>query len=310
MAQKRGESWYDESILDRTGLSTPETGARGLAELTEGLMVAVDVATRTLGWALDTGHRECLPSAMGLFRGVIERADSITSLIPRGQVESIRVLLRSELECLLQLEYMLKEKSDERNLHYRHASVVKRIEWHKRALSDPMAAETKEKRDAIRTQLKQLQAVLLEPHYVGIANAVATKKGNNWYSYDGGPSSIELLAGRLGRTDVYEWGYRYHSAAVHGSEGVQCFKVAPSGANHFMPLRIPLEIQQTVATAITLLLGACTVVADTFFSQPRIEEFRGAIERARCIMNDFHQRKIIEFTLGTGPNEEGYDVDV
>ncbi len=167
---------------------------------------------------------------------VFEMLDGIDVLLREAAVIPSRPLLRAAFEAKLTVEYIAEADSVRRGAAYVVEEVHKRIHSIRRFDGVSQTAkqfqvefrrdkfggdiELPELRDAA-DRVERLVQLLEKPHLRGAAlereRLRADRKGEPpFYSYWGGPSSIQQLARHLGNGGQYEILYRTWSRTTHG----------------------------------------------------------------------------------------------
>jgi Family of unknown function (DUF5677) len=169
-----------------------------------------------------------------LFRQVLEMSDAISELVKAGCINASQSLIRSSLDCYLQLAYLLK--SDEKNkamfFHYhynlkkynkltRMINPEKENSFDKKLKSDKVLQgfelDTEETEFAKR-DLEKLAKTLKSDANKPIAEMYGEKQRKAWYELLLKHHAIDRLAEELEETGLYEIFYRDLSEFSHGSD--------------------------------------------------------------------------------------------
>ncbi len=213
-----------------------------LQQFSDGLDEVVNFGSNIINWDLNrlNGSDEDLPSILFL-RNFIEEVDAISILIKHSSVDPCKNLLRTALENLFYLEYILDNDSKNRSLSYLVWNVIKNNKLLTKA--DGKSKEfvdfsNKCKKDKFlkhSTPFIIYQADLLKadgekmlflPKYLPIKieydnTKKRLKKSPSWYSLFNGPDNLEKLANTLNFNAMYEVLYRGFSDSIHGTDIIQ-----------------------------------------------------------------------------------------
>jgi len=226
--------------------------------------------------AAPTGEEHHTPILL-LVRHVIESLDGVAILVSKGGSHPCQPLLRSALEAVLGVLYILEKETKQRAFAYQVAHAHKKIKLYDRL--DPTTQAGKELRNLLDGDLMEgffnalpflnypkmianLQAMLVKPDFQPIevewqrVKAVNKKRAPEWYSLFGGPKNVRELAIHLGMTGMYEFLYRFWSESVHAGMAMEAIGTK-GGATVIRPIRHPEQLQSAVqhAVAFALLLA-------------------------------------------------------
>lgn len=169
-----------------------------------------------------------------LFRQVLEMSDAISELIKVGGINASQPLIRSSLDCYLQLSYLLK--SDEKNkamfFHYhynlkRYNKLIRMISPEKENSLNKKLKRDKvlqgfelnaEEAEFVKKDLKKLTNTLKSEINKPIAEMYGEKQRKAWYEFLLGHHAMDRLAEELEETGFYEIFYRDLSEFSHGSD--------------------------------------------------------------------------------------------
>lgn len=247
-----------------------------LQQFSNGLEEVVNFGSNIINWDLNrpSGDDEDLPAILFL-RNFIEEVDAISILIKHSSVDPCKNLLRTALENLFYLEYILDNDSKNRSLSYLVWNLIKNNKLLTKA--DGKSAEfndfaNKCKKDKflkystpfIIKQADLLKAdgekMLLLPKYLPIKTEydktkIRLKKSPPWYSLFSGPDSIEKLAETLNFNAIYEVLYRGFSDSIHGTDIIQGKLSSDlSGMAQIDSIRNPKEAQAITQNCINFCI--------------------------------------------------------
>jgi hypothetical protein len=212
-----------------------------------------------------------------LVRHVIESLDGVSILVAKGGSHPCQPLLRSALEAVLGVLYILEKDTKQRALAYQVAHAHKKIKLYDRL--DHTTQAGMELRKLLEGDLMEgffnalpflnypkmianLQAMLVKPDFQPIEaewqrmKALNKKRDPEWYSLFGGPKNVRELAVHLGMAGMYEFLYRFWSESVHAGMAMEAIGTK-SGVTVIRPIRHPEQLQSAVqhAAAFALLLA-------------------------------------------------------
>jgi hypothetical protein len=166
----------------------------------------VNFGTHLFSWcnyAVKGKTDEIAPLMLSL-RHALELLDAVSILIRQSSIEPCKVLLRALLEVILGVKYMLQADTDRRalsfmvwNIHHRY-KVLEKLDKNlpqgsefarKTGLDLPNDPDLLGRRQALASVLNKPLFREAEAEYQRIR--AAGKKNPSWYSFFGGPSSIE-----------------------------------------------------------------------------------------------------------------------
>ena len=174
-------------------------------------------------------------------RNLIEEIDAISILVKYGCADSSKNLLRTALENLFYLDYLLENNTKMRSISYlvwnilnnnkvlarliensnEYKDLSKKFEKDKllKGMAPPIVEEAG---DLIKLGLKGLEQAdfkLVKDEYDSVKTRI--KRNPNWYSLFEGPQTLEQLANQINRGGTYEILYRNWSHCVHGTDIIQ-----------------------------------------------------------------------------------------
>ena len=238
------------------------------------------------------GHPQDTPLPLLLsLRHILEMLDAIAVLTRNRCAEPIKPLLRSILEAVLYIEYILEDDKEweRRALSYvfvSHKDIDLRLE-----IADPSTERGKKfaadkQRDKLAADMTlpplppsagKSKKLALKPQYRAIAEEWErqrkTRRGRiQWYSLFGGPRSLEELARRVGLPVMYEILYRHYSDYSHVGHLMGNLIGTPSGKVAFISLRHPKELQTLVGLSILMAAHSYRVLLE-FYDRGKLQEF-------------------------------------
>lgn len=189
------------------------------------------------------GEDEKLPGLM-LLRNHIELLDSISILVKGSSIEPCKIILRTLLENLIYLEFLLEKDSERRSLAYIVWNTIQNLKGYEKL--DPNTETGKQFRSKFKhdkyllgmqigyneeeiEELKNNAQELLSLDKFKEANEEYKRlttngiKNPNWYNlfFMDSKVSIEVLANKLKLSGVYELLYRGWSRHTHANQIIQ-----------------------------------------------------------------------------------------
>lgn len=247
-----------------------------LQQFSNGLEEVVNFGSNIINWDLNrpTGSDEDLPAILFL-RNFLEEVDAISILIKHSSVDPCKNLLRTALENLFYLEYILEKDSKNRALSYLVWNVIRYNKFLTKA--DGKSPEFNDFANKCRKDkflkystpfiIKQSDLLKAEgkkmlqlPKYLPIKTEYDNtkkrlKKSPPWYSLFNGPDSVEKLASVLNFDALYEVLYRGFSDSIHGTDIIQGKLSSDlSGMPQIDSLRSPKEAQAITQHCINFCL--------------------------------------------------------
>lgn len=240
---------------------------------------AVNFGTHLIKWDADKKKSgdENIPPLLFL-RNILELGDAISILVRNSSIDPCKVLLRSLLENIFGLQYLLEKESDKRALAYIVWHTHKDLKIYEKLNSSTSIGKQFKKEiekdklihgtadnffDSIELpQAKQsAEDILNLPEYVPIENEyqVTNKriKNPNWYSFFNGPDNVEKLAKHLNLHASYEILYRGYSGNVHSTSVFQKkLALNNDGTMAIIQIRYPEDAQSVTQNTLNLLLLA------------------------------------------------------
>jgi Family of unknown function (DUF5677) len=201
-----------------------------------------------------------------LTRHAIESLDGVSVLVSKSCSQPCQPLLRSALEAMLGIFYILEADSERRGLAYQLVHAHKKIKVYQRL--DPTTDAGKQLRRDIAADpcadilnglpgfdypkmIAGLKAMFRQPMFQPLEaewqrlKAARNNKDPEWYALFGGPTSVRDLAIRVGAPALYEFLYRAWSNEVHAGSAMEAIGLK-DGETVIRPIRHPEELQPSV----------------------------------------------------------------
>jgi hypothetical protein len=244
----------------------------------------VQDCTGCLKQAFDVVHEEAAKAnrvhhvtVLLLTRHVMESLDGVSVLVAKGCSQPCQPLLRSALEAMLGLFYILETDTERRALAYQLAHAHKKLKLYDRL--DPTTKAGQELRRVVEPDpcgdlfnrlpiidypklIAGLQKMFAKPEFQPIEaewqrlKAARNNRDPEWYALFGGPQNVRDLAIKVGFPAMYEFLYRYWSNEVHAGSAMEAIG-KKDGDTVIRPIRHPEELQPAVtfASQLSLLLA-------------------------------------------------------
>jgi hypothetical protein len=225
-----------------------------------------------------------------LYRQMVEIADGVEVLISSGCSEATLPLLRSMLEALLSLDYMLQKDYKRRSLSWLCSYVHKRIDLYESV--DSSTDRGKELKKILKKEggpvattfsssknVKRLQELLtgkLRPIEEEFKRQ--KKKRPHWYSLFGGPPDLRSLALQVSKGGYYDLLYRDWSSIMHATDLSRFLTKTSAGGGGFHPLRYPASLKNYACYAVWLLVVATEMMIKEFRPGEDISRWKSEIE--------------------------------
>lgn len=225
----------------------------------------VNYGSNIIAWDLDRadGSDEDLPPVLFL-RNFLESIDAISLLVRFSAIEPCRSILRTALENLFYLEYILQDDMKNRSLAFWVWDIIHTSKLLSKA--DPTSNGyhdllNKYKKDKMMRKItptvlsnsntikEKNERILLLPKFQSIKQeydriAVKFKKPPSWYTLFDGPKNIEEMANRVELGAVYEILYRNWSSSIHGTNIINGkIKINRDGQAEIIQLRDPKDVE-------------------------------------------------------------------
>lgn len=244
----------------------------------------VNFGTHILIWIIEEskGSDEQMPLTM-FFRDILEKADSISTLVKKSNIEPSKVVLRSLFELALYIRYILEENFHDRSMSFlvcnskRKIRMLRAYEKEDQSYKETQRLIEKDEFFSDGSFLKELPSVkpALENQYqllklpayqptVQEYERIRKKDGQNpnWYSLYNGPKNIRDLAFKLNLPFVYEILYRKWSESVHSTDVIDGKIVKSKNSNgeegkvnaDIIQINLPKDAQEVTTYSLLLLL--------------------------------------------------------
>lgn len=245
-----------ENIINR---SLRVDQAKELTRIANGIDEAINFGSHILALGLKNGGTEIDLPALLFLRNLLENIDAIAVLIRHGIVDPCNSLLRTALENLFSLEYLLVEenKSTERSRSFLVWNFVVHQKWLTKADLEGKVyqeMEAKFKKDRLMehafpyfidpdTGAREMAEKIFElPNYKAVKEEYdrthKIRKNPAWYSLYNGPATLEQVANVVSLPALYEVLYRGWSPTTHGTNILQGkVGIDEKGFAEILPLR-------------------------------------------------------------------------
>lgn len=222
---------------------------------------------------LGTTRRHPIVFAM-LLRHYLELLDAVSILVRESSIDPAKLLLRSMLEILFALKYMLESDSELRASSFIVAH-VKKVSLEFRKMT-PAQVQTY---PSWASDLAELESELKYDEHSQALNEYerlsSLGKGNYpWHSYFGGPRTIQDLAKHLNLSELYDTLYRQWSGLLHAQD-IFSNRVdsAPEGGTLIVQIRFPRDLQEVTAHAFNMSIELFRVFTEKLLPL-RLNEFK------------------------------------
>ncbi|MGO9117243.1 MAG: DUF5677 domain-containing protein [Desulfomonilaceae bacterium] len=214
-----------------------------------------------------------------LYQHIIEMADGLESLISNSCSGPAVPILRSILEALLSLDYMLQRDYERRSLSWLCLHIHKRIESYE--LLDPTTDRGKQLKKTLENEgdssaagfslsknVQRLKGLLagalsaIEDEYQ--RQKKSRKRTPNWYSLFDGPTDLRRLADKVSRAGFYDLLYRQWSSVMHATDASRFLSQTSDGAAAFHQIRNPENLKDYAWLAVTFVVISTTIMIQKF----------------------------------------------
>ena len=261
------------NILPRDQSDVQDT----LSKFSKTIEDIVDFGTHLIKWESERkllGDEDIVP--LLFLRNILEIADGISILIKNSSIDTCKTSLRSLLENVFGLQYLLENNTKNRSLSFLVWIAHKDLKFYEKLNGETqigkqfMAEFTKDnliKNPELLYHIEYLSAkdnaqeLLKLPNYKDVEKEYQLtsikNKNPNWYSLYSGPKNIELLAKYLNHNAIYEVMYRGLSNNVHATD-IYKGKLMPNeeGTIDIIQIRNPKDAQSVTIDTINFLLMA------------------------------------------------------
>jgi hypothetical protein len=211
-----------------------------------------------------------------LYQHLIEMTDGVEVLISNSCSGPTLPLLRSTLEALLSLEYMLKEDYKIRSLSWFCLYVHERIEAYE--LLDPATSRGQKFKTTLE---REGDTIVPNPGLSQNADKLRRMLGNelssieteyqnqkkrkpNWYSLFKGPANVRELAVHLNKLRYYDTLYSRWSSTMHATDASRFLTRTSGGKAGFHPLRYPASLKDYAWLSATFMVLATGLMVQKF----------------------------------------------
>ncbi|MBU3822822.1 hypothetical protein KO566_12185 [Flavobacteriaceae bacterium XHP0103] len=211
-----------------------------------------------------------------MFRNIIEISDTISILIKESSIEPCKILLRSLLENILLLIYMLEGDEKRNALCYMVVRTNREIKKYNKFIDNNQSSKQFKlliEKDTLNLNFDRFMnhpdlikakdsksRLLEEPEFKIVQSEylrTSKKKGcknPEWYTLYDGPKNIFELAEKLKKTIHYEFFYRKFSESVHGNDIFKGMISAGNGKGQIIQIRNFKDTQKVTSDTVSLLL--------------------------------------------------------
>jgi hypothetical protein len=236
-----------------------------LDEYSSVLEELVNFASVVAIWCTEEIQDEKLTPLHYSFRHIFELIDAISVLVKYSCIDPCKILLRSVLESILSIKYILEKDTEKRlkafmtclwhqdindlrkmnpddNMHNQFLA-LKRRDKYMRDIPLPEIPKEKviENIEKLKDLLDSSEYRELEIEYQRLKRARCGRKPR-WYSMHGGPANIEKLAEHFDLTLEYEFRYREWSELSHGFDIIRPnIVIDDRGIGKISQIRLPKD---------------------------------------------------------------------
>ncbi|MDO6744074.1 DUF5677 domain-containing protein [Tenacibaculum soleae] len=211
-----------------------------------------------------------------IFRNILELSDSISILIKESSIEPCKILLRSLLENILTLIYMLEGDEKLNSLCYIVVNTNREIKKINKFINTEQGSKyfkLRMEKDELnldfdyfinhpdmiknkKTKLSLLNQPEFKPVQEEYIRTLKEKRNNNpkWYSLYDGPKNISELAEKLNKTIQYDFFYSKFSDSVHGQDVLKGMVYSGKGQGQIIQIRNFKDTQSVTSNTVSLLL--------------------------------------------------------
>lgn len=236
-----------------------------LDEYSSVLEELVNFASVVAIWCTEEIQDEKLTPLHYSFRHIFELIDAISVLVKYSCIDPCKILLRSVLESILSIKYILEKDTEKRlkafmtclwhqdindlrkmnpddNMHNQFLA-LKRRDKYMRDIPLPEIPKEKviENIEKLKDLLDSSEYRESEIEYKRLKRARCGRKPR-WYSMHGGPANIEKLAEHFDLTLEYEFRYREWSELSHGFDIIRPnIVIDDQGIGKISQIRLPKD---------------------------------------------------------------------
>ncbi|OFX34147.1 MAG: hypothetical protein A2X08_03610 [Bacteroidetes bacterium GWA2_32_17] len=214
-----------------------------LIQLSSGIEELVNFGSNLIKWDIEksTMDNVDLPPIL-FFRNFIEQIDAISILIKSSSVEPCKNILRTALENMLYLEYLLDKDfynrsmsflvwnyiNNNKNLERLNASSeeykkIEKVFFNDKIMKNQIPPILTNVDELLNTGNLIINSTKFQPFKIEYEATQKRLKKNNisWYSLFNGPRNIKELAENLKNTVLYDGFFKNYSSATHGTDILQ-----------------------------------------------------------------------------------------
>lgn len=235
----------------------------------------VNFGTHILSWDIDkhSSHDEARPIIM-LFRNFLEQLDSVSILIKNSSIDQCNNLLRSAIESIFSIEYILQDNTHDRSMAFMTYQLIRKKRLYQKLLNGQPQSEQfykKMEKDKIlqgfrtykiqdiKATIKRVNKLLKSEKYqkyyaVFLQYRKVKRRHAKWYQIFDGPYNIEQLADSIDLGGIYEGFYRPLSASIHNInviDGKLIYSTETNSVN-IVQLRYPKDAQSVTSKGLTM----------------------------------------------------------
>lgn len=235
----------------------------------------ISFGTHILIWDVDKrrpGKNNNIPTLF--LRNILELGDSISILIRKSSIDPSKIILRTLIESIFQLEYMISSNEKERALCYIVTKANRDIKFYNKFIASENSSKQLKshiKKDnsninfdkyldhptfinAKNSRVKLLQDEELAEFQLEYLRTNKIKKNPNWYTLFNGPKDLEQLANTLLDNTRYQIFYRKYSENVHGFNLMKGLVECGEGKAQVIQIRDFEDTQSVTSDAVTILI--------------------------------------------------------
>lgn len=290
--------------------------AKFLSDWSSYINETVAFGSHILNWVGQSGKLggdEEIPLIM-TFRNILELMDSISILLRHSSTEPCKNLLRSILESIFVIEYIIKDNSKHRCYDYLTGHYMRKLNIYKKL--DPTAEQGKQFRSELKDD--ELAGGMTIPNINNLDKMTANiksilnksefssslaeynrmkqiKRGKpNWYSFFGGPNNIIELARHLKLLGLYNVLYRQFSNNVHGMDVIdRRISAGTPGETLITQIRAPFEAQTIFQLTLSFALRIYKKFIGYYIPEKNEDLAKWYVSEIREIYNEISSRKIL-----------------
>jgi len=246
-----------------------------LEKFSKGIEETVNFGSLVFTWCNESleGKADKEVPLILLFRHMLELLDSVSILIRESSVEPCKLQLRSMLETLLSINYLLEAEREKRAYAFLVWHIQKKIKTYKKF--DPDTPEGKEFRGVLKGSLlhdldigdqfdisetvNNLQKAFKKKGYKEAYQELKRiknkgRKNPKWYELCDGPGDLEQLAIKMKKRDYYEILYRQWSGYAHATDIITGKLEKTEKGTYLVSIRQPFEAQTVTSLSISMAL--------------------------------------------------------